>query len=478
MKHTETYSLVAVGSGFATSFFLDRYLRHTGPDARVLVLERGPVMDREAQIAALPRRPLYDTNLIDLAGAVRKQWRFSVGFGGGSNCWWGCTPRFLPSDFQMQSLYGVADDWPITYEDLAPYYTQAEEVMAISGPANPPYPMDAPYPDEAHAFSAVDRRLADAYGDLYVAQATARSRSGTASRSSCCANALCSLCPVDAKFTISNGFDHVYADSRVTVLTDAMAVEIITEASTATGVRYRTGSTEHEVNGDIVALGANAIFNAHLLLRSGYDDPALGHYLHEQAAVEATVNLDGLKNFDGSTVITGQGYMFYDGPHRDRRSAALLEGWNRARPRLDNGRWSEVARFKLIFEDLPLYENRVEISPSDPDRPVAITERRSEQLETGLAEAEALYQELFSHLPAEDYRLHHTSDEAHILGTARMGLDPETSVVDPELIHHRVRNLFVLGGSSFVTGSPSNPTLTLAALSLRSADRVFGGVEG
>ncbi|MEL7082727.1 MAG: GMC oxidoreductase, partial [Pseudomonadota bacterium] len=232
------------------------------------------------------------------------------------------------------------------------------------------------------------------------------------------------------------------------------------------------------VNGDIVALGANAIFNAHLLLRSGYDDPALGHYLHEQAAVEATVNLDGLKNFDGSTVITGQGYMFYDGPHRDRRSAALLEGWNRARPRLDNGRWSEVARFKLIFEDLPLYENRVEISPSDPDRPVAITERRSEQLETGLAEAEALYQELFSHLPAEDYRLHHTSDEAHILGTARMGLDPETSVVDPELIHHRVRNLFVLGGSSFVTGSPSNPTLTLAALSLRSADRVFGGVEG
>ena len=64
--------------------------------------------------------------------------------------------------------------------------------------------------------------------------------------------------------------------------------------------------------------------------------------------------------------------------------------------------------------------------------------------------------------------------ESHVLGTVVMGSDPETSVVDRHLLHHEVRNLLVLGGSAFPTGSPSNPTLTIAALSLWSAEHLLG----
>ena len=63
--------------------------------------------------------------------------------------------------------------------------------------------------------------------------------------------------------------------------------------------------------------------------------------------------------------------------------------------------------------------------------------------------------------------------ESHILSTTRMGLDEEDSVIDANLIHHKYRNLFVLGGGAFPSISPSNPTLTLSALSLRAADKSF-----
>jgi choline dehydrogenase-like flavoprotein len=79
-------------------------------------------------------------------------------------------------------------------------------------------------------------------------------------------------------------------------------------------------------------------------------------------------------------------------------------------------------------------------------------------------------------LPIERYRIVQPdapSSECHNLGTTPMGNDPASSVVDRDLIHHRVRNLVVLGGSVFPTISPANPTLTICALSLRAADNLL-----
>ncbi|MBY8975353.1 GMC family oxidoreductase [Rhodobacteraceae bacterium NNCM2] len=469
------YTAIVVGSGFASSFFLHRFLEHAGDDVRILVLERGPMMDHADQIARVPETPLDGAGLVVSRGAAGKTWRFSVGFGGGSNCWWACTPRMMPADFEMRTRYGVGEDWPISYDELERYYCEAEEIMATSGPAKTPYPMSRPYPQPPHEFSEPDKLLHQAFGDAYIPQPTARSRLGTDNRAPCCANAVCSLCPVNAKFTVETELFHVYEDPRVTLKTDAEVLSVTTEGGRATGVTYREAGREVEVGAEMVALGANAMFNASILLASGFDDYALGRFLHEQCAIEARVYLNGVRNFTGSTSITGNGFMFYDGPHRAERAGCLVESVNRVRPRHDYGKWADVTHLKLIYEDLPLAENRVTLPTDGSGKPVATTEKRSDYLAAGLATARETFEKLFAPLPVDHYELHNpTSNEAHVLGTARMGTDPATSVVDADLVHHKVRNLLVLGGSSFVTGAPSNPTVTISSLSLRAADRLLG----
>jgi choline dehydrogenase-like flavoprotein len=95
----------------------------------------------------------------------------------------------------------------------------------------------------------------------------------------------------------------------------------------------------------------------------------------------------------------------------------------------------------------------------------------------GIAEVEKRLPELLAPLPVEAIELRPvpSDTEAHILGTVVMGDDPADSVVDAGLVHHDVRNLLVLGGSAFPVGGPSNPTLTISALSMYAADRLRPG---
>ena len=90
------YDLIVVGTGFASSFFLLSYLERLGPHARVLVLERGT---RESpQWQRLNRRnSSLEAESLFANRTPRKRWRFTAGFGGGSNCWWAVTPRMLPN---------------------------------------------------------------------------------------------------------------------------------------------------------------------------------------------------------------------------------------------------------------------------------------------------------------------------------------------------------------------------------------------
>ncbi len=151
MKYNN-YDLVVVGSSFATTFFLKKYLEKAPDTAKILVLERGyfysqkdRLKDQKGEKSSAENKNEYYKNTI-INNTPDKHWIFSTGFGGSSNCWFACTPRFLPNDFRMKTLYGVGADWPISYEDISPYYTQVEEIMSISGPEETPFPKDRPYP--------------------------------------------------------------------------------------------------------------------------------------------------------------------------------------------------------------------------------------------------------------------------------------------------------------------------------------------
>jgi choline dehydrogenase-like flavoprotein len=465
-----TYDLAIVGTGFASSFFLREYLRHARANARVLVVERGARETRQWQLANRTSSRIDPATTFRRSGLPAKTWQFTIGFGGGSNCWWGCTPRLLPSDFRMRSTYGVGDDWPLDYADLEPFYEDAETIMSISASDRAPYPRRVTPPQPPHRFSDPDRLLATAYPDLYFPQPTARARVPTEGRTACCASGVCGLCPIDAKFTIENGLRAPYEDARVTLRLEEDVQSIETRAGRATGFVTRSAAGDTRFDADLVVVGAGAIFNPAILLRSGIGHAVLGRRLFEQVSVSADIDLDGVNGFGGSTVFTASGYMLYDGPHRASHAACLMESWNRPDSlRWEPGRERQLLHMKFILEDLPQTENRVTVA-SDGTPHLHFTDY-SQYAYRGIERVSAEIDRMLAPLPVErlDFDPTPSSTEGHILGTVVMGSDPATSVVDPWMIHHQIRNLLVIGGSGFPTGSPTNPTLTISALSLRSA---------
>ena len=243
-------------------------------------------------------------------------------------------------------------------------------------------------------------------------------------------------------------------------------------AGRASGVVFRHGMSEKRARGEQIALGANALFNPHILLRSGLAHPRLGAGLHEQVSLSVTVDLGGVDNFQGSTSLTGHGYMLYDGPHRARHAACLMETSNQPKLRMERGRWRHRLAMKFLFEDLPRETNRVTAEGPHSDLPTVRWQGHSDYAQRGMDVLERTLEDVLAPLPVERVvsRVAQPT-EGHILGTTVMGNDPGASIVDRNLVHHRLRNLLVLGGSTFPTSSPANPTLTIAALSLWAASR-------
>jgi choline dehydrogenase-like flavoprotein len=478
MPQREAYDLIVVGTGFASSFFLSEALRRLGPRARILVLERGARHTHGEYLRQRDRllRESLSQAVIPPSG---KSWLFLLAFGGASNCWWATTPRMLPADFELQSRFGVGRDWPVRYDDLEEHYCRAEELMAVAGPSDTPLtPRSRPYVQPPHRLSQPDRLLQRAYPDLFGPLPSARASRPTSGRPACCGNGVCSACPTDAKFTIVNGLASLYRDPRVTLLLEARAEAVELAGSVAQGVRYTRLGREEVASGDLVALGANGIFNPHLLLRSGLRHPALGRGLVEQAGINAVVYLDGVDNFQGGTSRCGAGYMLHQDRGRAERAAALMvthNSWEMSGLRPVRGKWRRILGLTLVYEDLRNEENAVMLSPDDPDRPVVDFRRRSAYTLEGLRSLPRELSRLLAPLPVEGFHVFPETKptEAHILGTTVMGNDPATSVLDRHLICHGVRNLVVLGGGAFPTAAPANPTLTLSALSLWSAAAIL-----
>jgi choline dehydrogenase-like flavoprotein len=475
------YDVIIVGTGFASSFFLMRYLQHAPQTTRILVLERGNEDTKAWQLANRLHTSIDPDDLVENE-TPGKEWYTSPGFGGNSKCWMGGTTRMMPGDFKLRSRYGVGLDWPISYDDLEAHYEVAEQVMLVSGPADSPMPRARSAPLVPHRFSDPDVLLKKHFPEGWYQMSTARASVATGQRGICCASGICGLCPVDAKFTIQNGLAHIYKDPRVTLRLRAPAQTVETAAGVAQAVNYLHENKPQRDTADLIVLGASALFNPHLLLRSGFRHPLIGRRLHEQMPVYATLDLKGVKCYNGSTVLTGLGYLFYEGDHRADHAACMIETWSSPfayRPesalRLERGRWNERLMLGFLFDDIPDDKNRVTVSTKDPAVAHVHFEDYSEYAKKAADRIPQMIDKLAEALPIE--RLVGTSlgtTAAHIQGTVVMGDDPATSVVDRYLVHHEFRNLLVLGSSAYPTASPAYPTLTVSALSLWAADHLLG----
>jgi choline dehydrogenase-like flavoprotein len=478
---TAHYDVIVIGSGFAASFFLMRYLELAPPTARVLVLERGNEDTKSWQLANRHHSSIAPEEVFDNQ-TPEKDWYTSPGFGGNSKCWLGGTTRMMPGDFKLQSRYGVGMDWPMSYNDLENHYCTVEQVMLVAGPSDSPMPRSKPFPLPPHRFSDPDVLLKKKFPDGWFQMATARASTATGKRGVCCASGVCDQCPVDAKFTIQNGLYEIYKDPRIKLQLRSEVATIETTAGVARAVNYLQDGKDARDTADLVVLGASALFNPHILLRSGIDHPLTGKRLHEQMPIDATLDLKGVKCYNGGTVLTGLGYLFYEGEHRRDYAACMIETWSSPfgympadAMRLERGRWNERLMVRFLFDDLPREDNAVTVSAKNPRMAEVRFNDYSDYAKRAADRVPQMIDKLAEALPIE--RIVKTSlgtTAAHIQGTVVMGDDPATSVVDRHLIHHQVRNLLVLGASAFPTASPAYPTLTVSALSLWAADHLLG----
>ena len=479
MKY-DHYDVIVAGTGFASTFFLKKYLQKNKIPKKILVLERGQLFSHEERLK-IKRGEHSDFSGVNeqwdqqiINRNEKKVWPFTTGFGGCSNCWWGCTPRFMPSDFKMNTLFGIEKDWPVSYEDLDRYYYEAEELMSISGPEDTPFPRKGKYPLPPHTFSGVDRILHETYGNKYISQPTARASRPTKGRNACMTKSTCDVCPTNAKFTIENSAMGVYENEQIELVYGAQVYSLETAGNLAKKVLYVKDGRDYEVSGEVIVLGANPFFNTNILLNAGDKNPLTGKGFGEQMGMQVLIYLDGMNNTGGSTWVNANGYMLYDGAHRKDFAACLIETNNAPYYiRLERGKWLNMASFRMIFEDLPLETNYV-TTTSNKLIPEVNFKGRSDYTLKAVENMKKVMPDLLSCLPVEKLKyLDPFPNEGHIIGGTRMGKYASDSVVDKNMIHHQYRNVFVLGAGSFTTQSASNPTLTLSALSLFSADNSF-----
>jgi len=481
-----------VGSGIAGLLVARELL---AADERVVVVERGGRRTWKQQVESdsweADVATAEHTHEIDPRGE-QIEWRYVYGLGGSTNRWAATAPRLLPEDFELDSRYGVSRDWPISYDQLAPWYRRAEAALQVAGEDNPLTP-GTDYPLPAHPLSPQDRAVA-AHLRPFVALPQARPSRAVRGRPACCGSARCQLCPVDAKFTALNGLGAVLEHSGLRVLTETIATRLQRARDRRiSALQCVNGSGERvTIRARRFVVAANGLESPALLLRSGLEDDDTGHWLFDHVDGQVVVRTrDPVGPGRGASLVTGASYAYYAGEQRARRAAALVLPYNPGHvyqmyPAVVDGvvsghdgrhvrrraahEWERTLSLDLYLDDAPQAANRVSLSPRR-DR-FGIPRTRVTYQPPSPYKQRAL-RHLLDDLPrrlrplgAREPRYERLLDGAHLLGTVRMGERGE-GVVDADLRHRRVENLFVCGGCVFPAPVPAHPTLTIAALAIR-----------
>jgi len=528
---------VIVGSG-AAGGVLAKELSTAGFD--VVVLEQGPWR----QSADFRHDELGNWILLDLCGspqdypqtfrrtaaeqaAVRGDFPpliYARGVGGSSvhftaNFW-----RLHPSDFRERSLLGgIAGtgftDWPITYEELEPYYTKVDWEVGVSGtpgpfdpPRSKPYPMPPlPVKSSGVLFERGAKRLGwhPQPAPMAIASQPYDGRSGCMH----CGYCMMYGCEFGAKSsTLVTMIPKAVATGRCELRPEATVFQVETDArGRATGVRYWDArGTEHRQRARAVVLAANGAETARLLLMSASSQfpqglangsGKVGRYLMYNGYTGTFGRFSEPLNEHKSVQVTRIIHDFYDSdPRRGFYGGGGLDA------RMSNGalmfalfgmppgepQWGADFKQRLHqyythtmevaghTTSLPLESNNITLDeqvkdrwgrpalrvtyqdhPDDVKTMAFMIDRSRELLEA--AGAEQIWGP-----PAAESTL-----SAHLLGTCRMGDDPRESVVDRYHRAHDVPNLFICDGSSMVTSGRGQPTMTIQALAFRAADHII-----
>lgn len=442
----------------------------------------------------------------------------------------GKLPRFREDDFRVLSELGPVDgasvaDWPFGYDELEPYYAEAERLVGVAGEAgaNPfaawrsgPYPM----PPGAPMYCAVlTTAAAERLGYHPYAAPTGCNSVPYDGRPACNNCGFCAYygCPIHAKGDPVAPLQRALRSGRAELRPDSFVCRIVAKDGRATGVEWIDAEGERRnETADTVVVAGGAMETPRLLLMSGFEHPMIGRNLmfhfqtltfgHLPERIHAHKGRAVTHVHDDHIIVTDEARAAARDAGLPWMKGGLVEHGGAAHPMLEAKFYpwgaehkelmrtspmrDHLAGFTMQGEDLPQLTNRIDLDPHITDihgLPVARTTyhpHRHElaasayyapKLEAILEEAGATWSrsvtspDVGSTATSSRAKLGRIPVSRHVVGTTRMGTDPASSVCDPWGRVHSVPNVVICDSSPFPTGAGYGPTLTLVALALRNA---------
>jgi choline dehydrogenase-like flavoprotein len=443
--------------------------------------------------------------------------------GGKSMLWGRQSYRWNKADFEANAKEGIAIDWPIRYEDLEPWYGYVEKFVGVSGQAEgldvlpdgnflPPMALTAP---EIHFRNAIKSKMGrtatlgrTAHLTQPTAEQTALGRASCQFRNKCMRG-----CPYGAYFSsLSATLPAAARTKKLTMIHNAIVSEIIYDEKKqkATGVRVIDQVTKAvtEYYAKIIFVNAGAIGSTSILMQSksnrfptgmGNESDQLGrNIMDHHLGVGASASVEGyLDDYYFGSRPNGLYITRFRNWGSDKRQYLRGFGYQGGASRAGWGRGANTDGFGAAFKEdmslpgawnigfggfgeiLPNPNNRFVLSADKKDKwglPVLEFESEFGDNELKMREdmmndaAEMLEAAGFKNITPYNSQSTHIGLGIHEMGTARMGKDPKTSVLNKYNQVHAVKNVFVTDGAGMVSASCVNPSLTYMALTARAAD--------
>ncbi len=461
---------------------------------------------RESPYQTLPGKDFY----------LARVW----GVGGKTNIWGRVSLRYSDLNFQEPAKDGWEIPWPITYEEIAPYYDNVEQKIGICGGDD-----DTPWlpgssnhlrPPNLRCGETLLSRAATRAGFLPVPIRRAVLTEPHNGRGPCHYCGACGRgCDIGAFF---NAFDYLLKDAletrRLELVENAIVEEILVdEEGLASGVRYfdRVTGGERTVAAKRLVVAASAVDSTRLLLNSksrqhpngiGNGSDVIGRYLVEQFRLQIQAiapelvgapasNDDGISGahmyiprFEESD--EGRGYLrgfgvpvTGAGCAANARFAKSVEGFGLTYKQAVKELYPALFKLLPYGEVLPYRHNRISVEGMPNDRfgypLIRIEYDIGENERRMIARMYDVCEEILHEMKAEPFPYNRGDIETlgtsiHEHGTCRMGDDPKRSALNSFNQMHEVRNVFVMDGSAFPTATEKNPTLTILALAWRASD--------
>ncbi|MCI5053072.1 MAG: GMC family oxidoreductase [Simkaniaceae bacterium] len=505
------YDVIIIGSG-AGGGTLARHLASSGK--KILILERGDWLKRESEnwssqaVFVDGRYVSKDTWYNEKGKPFQPQVHYFVG--GATKLYGAALFRLRKEDFgELKHHDGISPAWPITYEELEPYYTKAEEMYQVHGsrgidPTEPPSSSDYPFPPVSQ-----EPRIQQIYDDLekagyhpFPAPCGIMLNEAHMEKSKCIRCNTCDgfPCLVQAKADAEMaGVRPALESPNVTLVTNANVQHLRTNPE-GTAVTEVVTDTE-TYKGDIVVVSCGAANSAKLLLRSandkhpnglanGSDQVGRNYMFHNSQAVLAlsmepnptvfqkTLSINdfyfGMEGFEfpmGNIQMLGksQGRMFKGEKPVETALTPLKLLDNIAHHAVD---------FWLSTEDLPDPNNRITVDQKG-DIKLSYTPNNQVPKKELYKKLKSMLSHMGMHpdhlIPTHAYLKTDIPIEgcAHQSGTVRFGTDPQTSVLDTNCRAHELDNLYVVDTSFFPSIGAVNPSLTAMANAIRVGDHLM-----